>query len=83
MNVVAGLQGWTSPRSMLWPSAARAVVAMTAIALLLVNCCLADEPPAAAQADPAISGTVATAAISMRRVIFIISTLPVKKHCLP
>jgi hypothetical protein len=52
MNVVAGLQGWTSPRSMLWPSAARAVVAMTAIALLLVNCCLADEPPAAAQADP-------------------------------
>ena len=52
MNVVAGLQGWTSPRSMLWPSAARAVVAMTAIALLLANCCLAYEPPATAQADP-------------------------------
>ena len=52
MNVVAGLHGWTSPRSMLWPSAARAVVAMTAIALLLANCCLADEPPATAQADP-------------------------------
>lgn len=48
MNAVAGLPGW--PCRDLFPR--RAVWAFTAIALLLANCCLADGPPATAQADP-------------------------------